>query len=98
MVIHLENLERRGTNRILQRFFRHVHKGHSDECHENGNLRYLQKVDKNKVWVKFWRENSKPLVKAAKANALALEGTGQLAKSVGFFQSKASRRSMLHCT
>ena len=65
-----------------------------------GNLRAIDKlfkqlpkqVDKNKVWVKFWRENSKPLVKAAKANALALEGTGQLAKSVGFFQSKASRR------
>lgn len=51
-----------------------------------------KQVSREKTWVKFWRLNSKPLVKAAKANALALEGTGQLAKSVGFFQSKASRK------
>jgi len=65
-----------------------------------GNLRAIDKmfkqlpkqVDKNKVWVKFWRENSKPLVRAAKANAQALGGTGQLAKSVGFFTTKSSRK------
>ncbi len=51
-----------------------------------------KQVSREKTWVKFWRLNSKPLVKAAKANALALEGSGQLAKSVGFFQSKASRK------
>lgn len=51
-----------------------------------------KQVDKNKVWVKFWRENSKPLVKAAKSNAQGLGGTGQLAKSVGFFTTKSSRK------
>ncbi len=67
-----------------------------------GNLRAIDKmfkqlpkqVDKNKVWVKFWRENSKPLVRAAKANAQQLRGKGhdQLAKSVGFFTTKSSRK------
>lgn len=59
------------------------------------NLMFQQlpkQVDKNKIWVKFWRENSKPLVKAAKNNASQLGGTGQLAKSVGFFTTKASRK------
>ena len=51
-----------------------------------------KQVDKNKVWVKFWRENSKPLINAAKNNAQGLGGTGQLAKSVGFFTTKASRK------
>tara|TARA_R100001143_G_C3333349_1_gene120548 strand:+ start:564 stop:1064 length:501 start_codon:yes stop_codon:yes gene_type:complete len=59
------------------------------------NLMFKQlpkQVDQNKVWVKFWRESTKPLVKAAQENAEALEGTGQLAKSVGFFTTKASRK------
>jgi len=61
------------------------------------NLMFQQlpkQVDKNKVWVKFWRENSKPLQKAAKQNAAQLRGEGhdQLAKSVGFFTTKASRK------
>jgi len=55
-----------------------------------------KQVDKNKVWVKFWRENSKPLQRSAKENAAKLNksksGTGQLAKSVGFFTTKASRK------
>tara|TARA_R110002051_G_scaffold280089_1_gene341631 strand:+ start:6837 stop:7337 length:501 start_codon:yes stop_codon:yes gene_type:complete len=51
-----------------------------------------KQVDQNKIWVKFWRENSKPLVKEARNNANALGGTGQLAKSVGFFTTKASRK------
>lgn len=53
-----------------------------------------KQVDKNKVWVKFWRENSKPLINAAKKNAQQLrsEGNDQLAKSVGFFTTKASRK------
>ena len=51
-----------------------------------------KQVDRNKVWVKFWRENSKPLVKAAKNEANKLGGTGQLAKSVGFFTTKSSRK------
>mgnify|MGYP003146117925 CR=1 FL=1 len=51
-----------------------------------------KQVDQSKVWVKFWRHVSKPLVKAAKSNAQALGGTGQLANSVGFFTTKASRK------
>ncbi len=51
-----------------------------------------KQVDKNKVWVKFWRENSKPLINAAKQNAQKLGASGRLAKSVGFFTTKASRK------
>lgn len=53
-----------------------------------------KQVDQNKIWVKFWRHISKPLVKEAKANAMQLrsEGNDQLAKSVGFFTTKASRK------
>ena len=51
-----------------------------------------KQVNQNKVWVKFWRHVSKPLVKGAKQNAASLGGTGQLAKSVGFFTTKASRK------
>lgn len=61
----------------------------------NNMFKQLPKqVDKNKVWVKFWRENSKPLVKAAKSNAQQLRGEGhdQLAKSVGFFTTKSSKK------
>lgn len=59
------------------------------------NLMFQQlpkQVDKEKIWVKFWRENSKPLQKAAKTNANQLGGSGQLAKSVGFFTTKSSRK------
>mgnify|MGYP003649308652 FL=1 len=58
------------------------------------NLMFQQlpkQVDQNKIWVKFWRENSKPLVKAAKNNAPKGK-TGRLAASVGFFTTKASRK------
>lgn len=51
-----------------------------------------KQVDKRKVWLKFWRENSKPLIRGAKQTASALGGTGQLAKSIGFFTTKKSRQ------
>lgn len=55
-----------------------------------------KEVSKNKTWLKFWRENSKPLQRAAKENAAKLnkskKGTGQLAKSVSFFTTKKSRK------
>ena len=65
-----------------------------------GNLKVIdnmfkqlpKQVNKEKVWLKFWRENSKPLVRAAKSKAQGLGGTGQLAKSVGFFTTKSSRK------
>tara|TARA_R110002051_G_scaffold266620_2_gene326442 strand:+ start:1964 stop:2518 length:555 start_codon:yes stop_codon:yes gene_type:complete len=46
-----------------------------------------------KTWTKFWRYNTKPLIKEASENAAKLrsEGNDQLAKSIGFFQTKASR-------
>ena len=53
---------------------------------------FKQLPKQNKVWVKFWRHVSKPLVKGAKQNAASLGGKGQLAKSVGFFTTKASRK------
>ena len=59
------------------------------------NLMFQQlpkQVDKEKIWVKFWRENSKPLINSAKQNAAQLGGKGKLAKSVGFFTTKASRK------
>ena len=53
-----------------------------------------KQVAQHKVWIKFWRHNSKPLQKAAKQNAEAIGGTGQLARSIGFFTTKASREFM----
>ena len=49
-----------------------------------------KQVNKNKIWIKFWREASKPLVKAARSRAV--KKSGQLAKSIGFFTTKASRK------
>lgn len=51
-----------------------------------------KQIDKNKIWVKFWRENSKPLVKAAREKAQQVGKTGQLARSIGFFTTRASRK------
>jgi hypothetical protein len=51
-----------------------------------------KRVDQDKVWNTFWRTISKPLVKQAKANALAIGGSGQLARSIGYFRTKASKR------
>tara|TARA_R100001163_G_scaffold22987_1_gene19384 strand:+ start:572 stop:1093 length:522 start_codon:yes stop_codon:yes gene_type:complete len=51
-----------------------------------------KQIDKNKIWLKFWRENSKPLVKAAREKAQQVGKTGQLARSIGFFTTRASRK------
>tara|TARA_R110000824_G_scaffold19865_1_gene76040 strand:+ start:770 stop:1255 length:486 start_codon:yes stop_codon:yes gene_type:complete len=51
-----------------------------------------KKVDNPRVWAAIWRKNAKPLVKAAQSKALALGGTGQLSRSIGFFSTKASRK------
>ena len=58
------------------------------------NLMFKQlpkQVSDYKTWTKFWRYNTKPLIKAAQENADQLGGTGQLGKSIGFFQTKASK-------
>lgn len=58
------------------------------------NLMFKQlpkQVSEYKTWTKFWRYNTKPLIKAAQENADKLGGTGQLGKSIGFFQTKASK-------
>ena len=51
-----------------------------------------KQVSQDSVWNKFWRRVSKPLVKAARDNAKQLKGSGQLAKSIGYFRTKASKR------
>ena len=63
------------------------------------NLMFKQlpkQVSRDKTRIKFWRQVSKPLVKAAKKNAENLnrskKGTGQLAKSISFFTTKKSRK------
>ena len=48
-------------------------------------------INNPKIWIKFWRENSKPLVKAARSKAQQVGKTGQLARSIGFFTTKRSR-------
>ena len=47
-------------------------------------------VNKNKIWVKLFRKNSKPLIQ--KAKSLVPTKTGQLKRSIGFFTTKASIR------
>ena len=47
-------------------------------------------VNKNKIWVKLFKQNSKPLIQ--KAKSLVPTKTGQLKRSIGFFTTKASRR------
>ena len=49
-----------------------------------------KQVNQDKIWDKFFRKNSKPLVN--KAQSLAPKKTGQLAKSIGYFRTKASKR------
>ncbi len=49
-----------------------------------------EQVNKNKIWVKLFRQVSKPLIQ--KAKSLAPKKTGQLSRSIGFFTTKASRR------
>ena len=50
------------------------------------------KLNNKRNLMRIFKENSKPLVKAAQANALALGGTGQLSRSIGFFSTKTSRQ------
>lgn len=52
-----------------------------------------KQLSNQKIWQRYWRVNSRPLVKAAKQKAAALNGTGQLSKSIGYFTTKASRRT-----
>ena len=67
---------------------------------DKGNLQAIDRmfqqlpkqVAQHKVWIKFWRKNTKPLLKAAKQNAEAIGGSGQLARSMGFFTTKSSRK------
>ena len=47
-------------------------------------------VNKNKIWVKLFKQNSKPLIQ--KAKSLVPTKTGQLKRSIGFFTTKSSRR------
>ena len=52
-----------------------------------------KQINNDKIWVKFWREVSKPLVKEAKTNASKYNWSNQISKSIGFFTTKASRRA-----
>ena len=49
-----------------------------------------KELSDDKIWNAFWKQNSKILVN--KAQALAPKKTGQLAKSIGYFRTKASKR------
>jgi HK97 gp10 family phage protein len=49
-----------------------------------------QQVNQDKIWNKFFKKISKPLI--SKAKSLAPKKTGQLAKSIGYFRTKASKR------
>tara|TARA_R110002020_G_scaffold470398_1_gene696261 strand:- start:4040 stop:4540 length:501 start_codon:yes stop_codon:yes gene_type:complete len=51
-----------------------------------------KQIKQPKIWTKFWRNVSKPLVKSAKSRAPSK--TGQLKKSIGFYQGKKSKKSM----
>ena len=51
-----------------------------------------KQVSQDKIWNKFWRRVSKPLVKAAKSNAEQIGGSGQLARSIWYFRTKASKK------
>jgi len=51
-----------------------------------------KQINNDKIWVKFWREVTKPLVKEAKTNAGQYNWSNQIKKSIGFFTTKASRR------
>ena len=48
-----------------------------------------KQLSDDKIWNAFWKENSKVLVH--KARSLAPKKTGQLAKSIGYFRTKASK-------
>tara|TARA_R100001163_G_scaffold51849_1_gene39223 strand:+ start:746 stop:1279 length:534 start_codon:yes stop_codon:yes gene_type:complete len=48
-----------------------------------------KQLSDDKIWNAFWKENSKVLVH--KARSLAPKKTGQLARSIGYFRTKASK-------
>jgi len=63
-----------------------------------------KQLDQDKIWAKFWRKNSKPLVDGAKSNAPThskdipyppnkslMIKPGTLKKSLGFFRTKKSK-------
>ena len=52
-----------------------------------------KQIDNDKIWIRFWREVSKPLVKQAKANASQYNWSNKIKNSIGFFTTKASRRA-----
>jgi hypothetical protein len=74
------------------------------------NAMFMQvpkQVKQYKIWTKFWRKVTKPLAKAAKDNAPIAEKDikypsdtsktitkGTLKKSIGFFQTKASKEHL----
>ena len=49
-----------------------------------------KQVNQDKIWNKFFKKISKPLI--SKAQSLAPKKTGQLAKSIGYFRTKASQK------
>ena len=49
-----------------------------------------KQVSQKAVWQRFWRKNSKPMLKIAKSKVK--QDTGQLKKSLGFFTTKKSRK------
>ena len=51
-----------------------------------------KQIKQAKIWTKLWRNVSKPLVKQAKSNVPSK--TGQLKKSIAFYQGKKSRKNM----
>ena len=49
-----------------------------------------KQVNKQQIWTKFWRENSKPAVEAARSHVP--KKTGRLSKSITFFTTRASKK------
>mgnify|MGYP003153064057 CR=1 FL=1 len=49
-----------------------------------------KRIKNDKIWNKFWREVSKPLIKEAKARVP--KKTQQLKKSIGYFRTKKSKQ------
>lgn len=53
-----------------------------------------KKLNNDKMFNKFFRENSKPLIKQARANLVKekADKTGRLKRSIGYFTTKKSRK------
>lgn len=54
-----------------------------------------KQIDNDKIWVKFWREVSKPLVKQAKANASQYNWSNQLKTVLASSQLKHPEEQMV---